>query len=343
MLVISRFENKIKLKPQVEEDLWHLEKIIKPGDFVSASTHRKFVSPSEKQERKRVYIKLRVEKVEFHKGFQKLRVLGVIVEGKPEEYVQVGEHHSIDVGLNDEIKVEKERWLKVDLDRIKEAEESVNQQKLGVLVMDEREAELFAVKVFGIDSLGKVNLRGAGKYSDEKNKEKDYQEVTKLLNNLKANKIVLAGSGFEKDNFFNYLKDKQQGLSKKVVVVNVSNPGKRGVYELIEKDALSKIVKQNRLIEETKLIEEFVKKVMKQEAVYGLKEVEEAVDYGAVEKLLVLDNFLFDDSKREEIEKLISKAEKTGAEVKIISHENEASEKLKAFTGVAGLLRFKIG
>ncbi len=341
MLTVSRFENKIKLKPQIEEDLWHLEKIIKPGDFVSASTHRKFVSPSGKQERKRVFIKIKVEKAEFHKGFGKLRILGVIVEGKPEEYVQVGEHHSIDIGLNDEVKIEKEKWLKYDLDRIKEAEASAEKPKITALVMDEREAELFAVKEYGISSLGKINLRGAGKYSSDKNaKEKEYDEIIKLLEKAETDKIVLAGSGFEKNNFYDYLKDKDAKLAKKILVADISNTGKKGVYELVEKDVFSKIVRQSRFAEETKLMEELVKAIVNEKATYGLKEVEEAVDYGAVDKLLILDSLLFEN--KEEIENLISKAEKTGAEVKVISHENEASEKLKAFTGVAALLRFSV-
>ena len=62
---------------------------------------------------------------------------------------------------------------------------------------------------------------------------------------------------------------------------------------------------------------------------------------GAVEKLLVLDNLLIDD--REKIEKLLEKAEKMGTKVMIVSHENEASKKLKAFTGIAALLRFNTG
>jgi len=340
MLIISRFENKIKLKPQVEEDLWHLQKIIKPSDFVSASTHRKFIASSGNAERKRVYLKIKVEKTEFHKGFGKLRVLGVIVEGKPEEYVQIGEHHSIDIGLNDELKIQKEKWMKYELDRIKEAEQNANKQKLIILIMDEREAELFSIKVFGIDSLGKIRLKGAGKYSDEKNKQKDYEELANLLLNKTADKIVLAGSGFEKDNFFNYLKDKQPKLSKKVFITNACNPGKRGVYELIEKDVFSKIIQQHRLIEETKAIEEFTKKLVNGLATYGLKQVEEALDYGAVDKLLVLDSLLLEN--KEEIKGLISKAEKIGSKVILISHENQASEKLKAFNGVIAILRFKI-
>jgi len=341
MLTVSRFENKIKLKPQIAEDLWHLEKIIKPNDLVSASTHRKFVADSGNAERKRVFITIKAEKIEFHKGFEKLRILGTIKSGKPEDLVQVGEHHSLDIGLNDQISIIKEKWMKYDLDRIKEAEASAEKPKITALIMDEREAELFTIKEYGIDSAGKINLRGAGKYSDDKaSKEKTFQQILDLAQKSVTDKIVLAGSGFEKSNFFDFVKDKDSKFAKKFVVQDIGNVGKQGVYELVNKDVFSKITKESRFAEETNLMEELVKSIAIGKATYALKNVEEALDFGAVDTLLVLDSHLFEN--KVEVEKLLSKAEKIGAKVKIISHENEVSEKLKAFSGIAALLRFKI-
>ena len=340
MLTVSRFENKFKLKPQIAEDLWHLEKIIKPGDLVSASTHRKFVADSGKSERKRVFITISAEKIEFHKGFEKLRILGEIKSGKPEDLVQIGEHHSLDIGLNDNVSIEKEKWMKYDLDRIKEAEVSADKPKISALIMDEREAELFVIKEYGIDSIGKINLKGAGKYSDSGDKEKDFKKIFDLVSRAVTDKIVLAGSGFEKENFFNFVKDKDAKFAKKFFLQDIGNVGKQGIYELVNKDVFSKITKESRFAEETKLMEELVKAIASKKATYALKNVEEALDFGAVDKLLILDSYLFEN--REEIDKLISKAEKIGAKVKIISHENEVSEKLKAFTGIAALLRFKV-
>lgn len=77
MIVVSKHENTVKIRPQSIEDLWHLEKIIKVGDFVTSSTQRKFTSEGGKTERKRVTIKLEVEKVEFHETSGKLKVLGI--------------------------------------------------------------------------------------------------------------------------------------------------------------------------------------------------------------------------------------------------------------------------
>jgi protein pelota len=88
-----------------------------------------------------------------------------------------------------------------------------------------------------------------------------------------------------------------------------------------------------------KAVEELVSKVSTDYVTYGLKEVEEAVDFGAVDKLLVIDSFLFENK---DAQRIIEKAEKMRSKVMIISHENEISDKLKGLTGIAAILRFKV-
>jgi protein pelota len=74
-------------------------------------------------------------------------------------------------------------------------------------------------------------------------------------------------------------------------------------------------------------------------AAYGKKEVSKAVDTGAVEVLLVLDNEL---RKDREIESLISKTKQTGAEFHVLNSSFEPGQKLDGFGGVAAILRYKI-
>ncbi|MFH0986807.1 MAG: mRNA surveillance protein pelota [Candidatus Micrarchaeota archaeon] len=349
MHTISKFENTVKLKPEIAEDLWHLEKIIRPGDRVSASTTRKFVADSGDAERKRVFITLECEKVEFHKGFGTLRVLGVIKSAKPEDLAQIGEHHSLDVALREVITIEKPRaWMRYEIERIREAEKASKRPKIAVLVMDEREAELFVMREYGIDELGKETLSGTGKYEDggkmKEVKNKHYTEVYNLLKKVQEDnvKIIIAGPGFERENFQKWLKDKDSGLAKSTILYSTGDTGKKAVHELIEKDALAEIAQQSRFADEAKAVEQLVAEIGRQSgrAVYGLKQTAEALDFGAVEKLMVLDTFLFDHSRQ--AEPLLKKAEKMGSESMIISHENDCSQKLEALGSVAALLRFKV-
>ncbi len=342
MLILKRFEGRIKVKPEIMEDLWHLEKVIKPGDLVSGHSDRKFTTESGKSERVHVKITLQVEKVEFHKPSGALKVLGIIVAGSPEEYVKLKAHHSLEIGVFDVVDIEKE-WKKYELDRLKEAEKGSRREKLFILVMDDREAEFFVIREFGIDSLGKIGCLSRGKYIGESNDAiKTYYGAVLDLISKKEGKIVVAGPGFEKDNFYDYVKDKDQKLAKKMTVESTGNTGGQGVYELLTKGTLDKILRDSRFAEETKAVERFIAEVSRKnsKATYGLDNVERALDMKAVDELLVLDSLLLD--KRELIEHILDKAEKGKARIMIVSHENEVSQKLKGFTGVAALLRFSI-
>ncbi|HDM22631.1 MAG TPA: mRNA surveillance protein Pelota, partial [Methanomicrobia archaeon] len=84
--------------------------------------------------------------------------------------------------------------------------------------------------------------------------------------------------------------------------------------------------------------EELCQKILRDEAVYGIKDVEKAIDYGAVERLLILDDLLRDEN----YEKILEKTRKKNCKVYVISSEHEGGEKLKGLGGIAGLLRFKI-
>ena len=73
---------------------------------------------------------------------------------------------------------------------------------------------------------------------------------------------------------------------------------------------------------------------------YGLKQVENAVELGAVKTLLVSDRFLIEN--REKAEKLMDRAEKQAARVHLINAEHEAGKQLLNFGGVVAILRYRI-
>ncbi len=345
MLVLKKLDKEgvMKLKPEALEDLWHLEKIIKPGDLVSGHSTRKFEAESG-TDRKSVRVGLKVEKVEFHKGFGKLRVLGTIESGSPIEYIQLGEHHSLDFGIGDNITIEKEKWMRYELDRIKEAQESIKRPKIAVLTMDEREAELFMLREYGTEEKGKVFAFGGGKYTDERKdvKNKYFGEIHDLLKRLDAEKIIVAGTGFEPDNFTRYISEKDQLLFKKVILKKTGWTGKSAILELVNSGAIDEVAKESRFADEAKVIENLIREISSpaKKAAKGHAEVQKALEVGAVQMLMVLDTNLFNDRARTEA--LLEQAEKFNSKIMIISHENDAAAKLAAFGGVAALLRFSV-
>jgi len=73
---------------------------------------------------------------------------------------------------------------------------------------------------------------------------------------------------------------------------------------------------------------------------YGHKEVEKAISYKAVSKLILTDKFF--QENRDSVEAMLNKASKTRAEVHIINSEQEAGKKLDSLGGIVALLRFKV-
>ena len=139
-----------------------------------------------------------------------------------------------------------------------------------------------------------------------------------------------------------FLKDREPALAKKILVESTGNTGQQAVYELVTKGTIDKIVKESRFADETKMIEQLVYEISREKpkAAYGPANVRKALEYGAVDKLLVVDKLLFEN--RTKLEPLLDLAERHKAKVVIVSSENEVSRKLEAFGGIAGLLRFAV-
>jgi len=342
MFIIYRDEKSIKLKPESIEDLWHLEKIIKEGDEVTSVTERRREEKSGVF-REKMTLTIEVEKKEFHKDYGALKILGIIKKG-PEDKISLDSYHSFKINERDVLTIKKEKWRKHELDILKDAKKESKQPKITIAIMDERKAEVFTVKAYGLEKEANINLPGKGKYAEKSDKGKYYKEITDILEkkNTKTDRYIVAGPGFEPDNYMNYLEEKNKKIYKNTIRLKTNNTGEQGVYELMKQDEIDRVLQESRLKEETKLIDELMKQIGREKgkSAYGEKEVEKAVNYGAVEKLLITENRLF--GEEDKMIKLMNKTEQKNGEIKVISNENPESEKLEALGGIAAILRYKI-
>jgi protein pelota len=344
VLGFDRKEGRMKLIPEVLEDLWHLERVLEPGDVVSSSSTRVFKASGEEGEegeRKKVRIELQAEKIDFSKSASKLRVTGKITGGGPEEYIQLGRHHTIDVELQKPVEITKQ-WKEYQLQRIGKARESSKKPLIGILVMDEGKALFSLIREYGVE-FG-PELRNHASKGDEKFEERRSQffgDITKQLKSMKVNRIVVAGPGFAKDNLKKFVSERDEELSNKLYFESCSTAEESGVYELLKKGVLSKIASEQRVQEEFLLLQSFLTELSKESglAVYGAEEVRKAIDYKALGKLLVVDELLRKDKA---IEKLLDDAEKMKAEILLFSSESEAGKQLSGLSGIAGILKFSI-
>jgi len=155
------------------------------------------------------------------------------------------------------------------------------------------------------------------------------------LKNLKG--ILVGGPGPTKEDFL-----KEGNLVTKLsdMVLGVKDIGyadEHGLDLLVE--GSGDLLAEQEITREKKLMENFFNMLGKQKdkTAYGKEPVEKALEYGAVDKLLLSKKL-----KKSEIKYFERKADETGVEVEMVSVETEEGEQFLNLSGIGAVLRFKI-
>jgi protein pelota len=333
---MKRGYGEIRLFPEVPDDLWHLEHLIFPGDLVFATTLRTADTPQdklrpEKAEKRPVRIGLRVDKVSFHPYTNRLRISGVIEQGP-----DLGFHHTFNIDAGTEVSVIKQ-WSSLDRERLERAERSSTFGAIHILTLEEGEAQIFRLRQFGPEWVETIT-RGSGKGAGIEGKRTLFETILSRLM-LVSGHIVLAGPGFIKEDFIKFLREHASDLRDRVLVVETRGTGRGGVQEVIGQGILEQLVGDLQLQREVRVMEEFLTRISKGEPVaYGVNEVEEAVACGAAQQIMVADSMLHDPC----ITTILEQAEKTRAQVRVLSTSFEPGMQLESIGGIAALLRYHI-
>ncbi|VVB74083.1 eRF1 domain 1 [uncultured archaeon] len=333
-------KSEMKLEPENFEDLWHLMKIINEGDVVIGRTIRRFRSEGEKGEageKKEVTIELQVERAELHKNANILRVMGKILQGTPEEYVQIGSHHTIDFEPGYPYKIRKEHWTSYEMDRLKDAQKSSKRPIVKIIVLDDKLANVATLRSYGMEFDFEIQSRTSKK--DDAYEEKSLKYFSEIVKAVSGSKrILMAGPGFTAESLRTFIKNRHPELLKAVTVEHVSTAEKSGIFELVKSGAIRKMIKEDRISTEFEKMEKYAAQAGRDSglSVKGPEEVREAISYGALGELYVLDEFVRKDPS------VMDEAKAKGVEVTVFTSGEEPWKSLKKMGGVVGVLRFKI-
>ncbi|EDY35450.1 probable translation factor pelota [Aciduliprofundum boonei T469] len=328
MKIEEKEKNEIAIRVDNLDDLWYLSTILGEGDLVFGYVFRKDTSSGDmnrakKAERKKIRVGINVKKLDFQEFADRLRISGIIVAG-PEDYV--GVHQTINVGVGDEISVIKE-WSKKDKELLEEAVKNSEKPLVYFLAIEHGLATIAILKTYGIQEFASIRKRG-----DED--DEFFGEVLSTLKDVWDGRapLIILGPGFYKENFVNFAKDKIGNY----IMVQASHGDLRGIYEVLKSGALDKILKEHRLSQEEKLVDTLLTEIKKEGLyAYGINEVKNYLNIGAVRDLLIT------DKNYKKYKKLMELALQTGAQVHIISTTHEAGKILESLGGVAALLRFR--
>ncbi|MFA5108409.1 MAG: mRNA surveillance protein pelota [Candidatus Micrarchaeia archaeon] len=338
----DRSENIISLIPENLEDLWHIERVLSPGDVVRAVSFRSFkANEKASSEKKKINLELKAEKIEFARHANRLRITGPIISGTPEEFVQAGSYHTIDIEPGDKLSIIKE-WKNFHLTRLKKAIAETKRPRMYVLVMDEKKALLASILGFGVNYNWELE-NNSSKREDSKRQLEDgkqfFGDILSRIERLEANKIIVAGPGFAAENFAKFAKEKNAALAKRFTLEHCSYAERNGVNELMKKGIISRVAADERVALEMQIMDEFKLKLAKNsdKICYGLKNVKNALEFSAVQKIIVQDELL---RNRKDVANLIEAAENNKVEIMIFSHESDGGAELEGFGGLIAFLRF---
>jgi len=226
----------------------------------------------------------------------------------------------------------------------------------GLIVIDNKEATLGMLKGDKYEVLDHMNSGYAGKHraggqsarrfqrlADEES-HRFKQRVAEHAANVFLAKIkditgfIIGGPAMTKNDFLegDYL---HYEIKKKVIAIkDVTYTDESGIRELI--NAAGEDLKDVEIAQHRVFLQRFMRDLVKNPDIvaYGMKEVQKALDAGAVEIILLSENL-----SESTIDDLINKAEMTGAKAEIVNDDFEEGNQLwVAFGGVAAILRYRL-
>src|SRR3972149_9313425 len=253
-------EGEISLVTESLDDLWHLKYILEPGDLAYAYTKRRIEGATdklrpEKEARKTVRLGIKVEKVEFHKFSNRLRIHGTIVDG-----IDAGAYHTLNIEEGTDLSIIK-NWKNDQLERIREAQIAARRPRGIIATIEEGEASIGGVRQFGVEESSSLR-QSLGK--GEGNRRNEF--FGELAGRLKwaAGKreaVILAGPGFTKEDFLEFIRTREPELAKKIALEDTSSIGVSGFQEVLRRGAVDRIMQESRIGRGGKLVEELMEQI----------------------------------------------------------------------------------
>ncbi len=161
------------------------------------------------------------------------------------------------------------------------------------------------------------------------------QEFT-FMKQLKG--IIVGGPGTTKNNFVdgNYMNE--QIKDKILAIKDITYTNAFGLKELF--DVSQDVLTDTEVMEERRVLQEFLETLGKSTnmVVYGMKNTKLALEMGAIEKLIVIDDVVSD----EDLEELSGLQEASKAVMHLVTDKTPEGVQFKGLTGIGGILRYPI-
>lgn len=353
MIVHKFIKNKgiVYLTLEDAEDLWCLKRIIEPGDLVSGETtrvikHEGAYSRPNKGERVKVRVTISVESAKFDSGLDRLRISGKILEIS-DDIVAKGSFHSIIATPNYSLTFKKDHWK--DLDQRILNESVKKSDRFIIVAMDRREAGIGTIKGTHLQIISTIESGLMGKHYDVKGKPSTlyYDQVAQIIMSAydPSTKIFLAGPGYTKNSFANFLLKLRSDLKDNLRIIDgVDVTGEDGIYMIIRSPQFKKQSEESKLVQASNLLELAIKRISDgdEKVAFTFDEVKEASKLGAVDSVLISNKIFDHNISEDDLVELLNSVETFHGKSYIIDSTTEISAQIMALGGIVALLRFSL-
>ena len=331
----------VRLRLEHEDDLYHLDLLLEPGDAVRASTERREAAQAdrlraERGRKKKLTLTLEIEKVEYQPFGQRLRCHGPITEAKRD----VGQHHTLLLGPGDDLTLAKPEWAPHHKRRLREAAQPAV-RALAVAV-EADSVVLAEVRPYGIRELRALNRAGGKGAGGETQKAFFARVITSVADALGSGSagaaLIVIGPGFLKEDLLKQAHADAPEQWGSATVVTAGQGGLAGIHEALRSGKLPQAAAQAQLQRELEAVELLSNALARDRATYGAAQLRAALEAGAGERLLIL----APETRSPQGRQLLALAEQARTEVIEVSPHHHGGEILVGLGGAAAVLRYKL-
>lgn len=337
------------------DDLWVLYNIIQKDDRIRSRTVRRVVvREGDSGERKPMILTIKVDSVEFYEFSNRLRILGSIIEG-PDDFVAIGEHHTLNIEEGTKLSIFKDTWLRNDIERIRKNLGKKDRAIILAIALENGLANIALLSNYSLTPVSEISENIPGKRYDK-------QLQTELMNNFygqittivmdhlaryKIGMVILCGPGFTKEHYGEILREQLTKTQNHLDIrmLGASSGEISSIYEILKNGTVASLSADLEIAQDGNLMTEFLTRLGKGEGTiaYGIKEVEAAAEMGAIETMMICDTMLRvgNIAERKRVDDILNNVEKNRGIVHIMSVTTPAGDQLQNYGKIAALLRFR--
>ncbi|KZT41175.1 hypothetical protein SISSUDRAFT_1117844 [Sistotremastrum suecicum HHB10207 ss-3] len=373
----------VTLRPEEDEDMWHLYNLIQEGDLVRAPAIRRVTNVSSTgstdSQRLRLNLTLTASKMHFSPAAApssgtagtststgasqgaSLSISGPVQSQHAN--VTMGAYHTLDLEPHRDVRIMKEEWDSVSLDRVAESCKEGRGADVGAIVCGEGTAAVCLLSEHMTVIRQRIDVpiprkRTGSATMHEKGLARFYETIyASILRHIPFSSlrvVIIASPGFVKDSVYDHIFAEATRTGNKALLqarnkflrVHISSPHVHSLVEALKSPEITAQLKETKFAREGIMLDRFFKMLGSDEmrAWYGPEDVLLAADRGAIGTLLISDELFraSDPAVRKKYVQLVESVQGKGAEVLTFSSMHESGQQLNQITGIAAILTFPL-